>query len=403
MPESTCPSGEWLNNRQRSLRTLVREFTMEYIMPVAAQHDAEASYPFEVIAAAREAGLLNTVIPRSHGGPGFSCLDEVVAAEEIGYGCVGIWTTLAIPSLAETPIVLGGSAEQHHRLFGEILDGAIPAFALTEPTGGSDVAALRTTAKRRGDYYVISGHKSFISTATVASIFVLFAKTDREAGHRGISVFVVPSDTPGLKVVRSFDKSGHRAYDTSEIVLEDVAVPAANLIGAEGDGFRLAMKAFDRNRPAVAAAATGLAARALDEATRYAVYRSAFGSAIVEFQAVAHKLADIAIGVDAARLLCMQAAKQLDSLGRNVDSAAKAKAFATDLAMRSAVEAVQIFGAAGIMRHNPVEKLMRDAKVLQVYEGTNEIQRNIIVRELVRSLSRVPNVDRLGGSIEAPS
>lgn len=372
------------------LRTRAREYAKAHVLPVAARHDREATYPHDAIAAAREAGLLNTVIPASLGGTGMSCVDDVVIAEEVGYGCASIWTTLAIRGLTTVPIAVGGTPEQQRILLGSVADGAVPAFALTEPNGGSDVAAITTTARREGGDYVISGMKRYISTTDVATFFVLFAKTDPTAGRRGISAFVVPRDAPGLTVTHRFDKFAHRCYDTSEIALREVIVPETSRIGAEGDGFTLAMAAFDRNRPAVAAAGVGLARRARDEALARATSRTAFNTTVIDHQAVSHKIADIDVGISAGRLLCLAAAKELDEGRRNVATAAKAKVFATDLAMRAATDAVQIFGAAGIMRENPVEKLMRDAKVLQVYEGTNEIQRNIVVRDLVREQSLRP-------------
>jgi len=385
MQVAETASWDGLTTRHREVRESSRTFTATHVTPVAAHHDAEASFPHEMVRAARSSGLFSTVIPEYYGGPGFSTLEEAIIAEEIGYGCASMWTVLGIANLATIPILVGGSEEQRRRRFGEILAGAFPAFALTEPTGGSDVASLQTSAKRRGDHYVISGAKRYISAAEVADFFVLFAKTDPTAGHAGISAFVVGRDLPGLKITRRFNKFAHRAYDTSDIQIDDVIVPASDRIGNEGDGFRLAMAAFDRNRPAVAGAATGLASRALDEATEYSLGRTAFGRAIVTFQAVSHKLSDIAAGIEASRQLYQLAARQLDSQVRNASTAAKAKIIATDLAMRAATEAVQIFGAAGIMHGNTVEKLFRDAKVLQIYEGTNEIQRNIIARELIKS------------------
>jgi acyl-CoA dehydrogenase len=385
MQPDEIPSEDGLSFRQRDLRDRARAFTAAHVTPVALHHDAHSLYPSDMIRAARAEGLLNTVIPASYGGPGLSAFEEVLIAEEVGYGCVGMWTTMGIINLATVPILFGGSDEQKFRRFGELLDGAIPAFALTEPEGGSDVAAIKTHAEKVGNEYVLTGAKRYISGTDAAQFLVTFAKTDPVARHHGISAFIVPLDSPGLAITHRFSKFAHRAYDTSDVEFDEVIVPASNLIGTEGAGFRLAMAAFDRNRPAVAAASTGLAMRALDEATAYAVERSAFGQPLVSFQAVAHKLADIAAGVEASRQLNYLAARQLDSQVRNVGTAAKAKLLATDLAMRAATEAVQIFGAAGIMHGNVAEKLFRDAKVLQIYEGTNEIQRNIVVRELLQS------------------
>lgn len=374
-----------LTPRQQRLQQMARAFAAQEIMPVAEKHDRAGTYPRAVADRARVAGLLNTSVPRSYGGPGRSVLEETIIAEEFSHACSGIWTALIINNLATIPILLGASNELRERWLRHITRGMTPAFALTEPGGGSDVAGIRTVARRDGGTYVISGEKRYISNATVADVFVVFAKTDPHAGHRGISAFLVPTDSPGIDIVCQFDKAAHRAYDTSDIALHEVRVPAENRLGAEGDGFRLAMASFDRNRPAVAGAGVGVAGRALAEASGYAASREVFGTPIARFQAVGHKLADIATGVEAARLLAWRAAAEFDTGMRNTMSASMAKAFATDLAMRAAVDAVQIYGAAGIMRHNPVEKLLRDAKVLQVYEGTNEIQRNIIVRELMRA------------------
>lgn len=373
-----------LSAEEERLQQAARSFALREIMPVVEQHDRTATYPQAVAARAREAGLLNTNVPRSHGGPGRSAVEETIIAEEFSFACSGIWTALAINNLATIPILIGAFGEVRDRWLRDIVHGMTPAFALTESGGGSDVASIHTVAHRENGTYVISGAKRYISNATVADVFVVFAKTDPRAGHSGISAFLVPADSSGVEILGQFDKAAHRAYDTSEIALHEVRVPAENRLGAEGAGFRLAMASFDRNRPAVAGAGVGMATRALAEAKTYAASREAFGAPIAQFQAVGHKLADLATGIEAARLLAWRAADEFDRGVSNTAIASMAKAFATDLAMRAAVDAVQIYGAAGIMRHNPVEKLLRDAKVLQIYEGTNEIQRNIIVRELVR-------------------
>ncbi|MGH3905825.1 MAG: acyl-CoA dehydrogenase family protein [Pseudonocardiaceae bacterium] len=381
-PSRRQPFG--LTANQQRLQQMARAFAVQEIMPVAEKHDRTATYPQAVADQARALGLLNTCVPRSHGGPGYSVLEETIIAEEFSFACSGIWSALVINNLATIPILVGALGDLRERWLRLIVAGMTPAFALTEPGGGSDVAGIRTVARRDGGTYVISGAKRYISNATVADIFVIFAKTDPRGERRGISAFLVPTDSPGVEVCGQFDKAAHRAYDTSELELHEVRVPAENRLGAEGDGFRLAMATFDRNRPTVAGAAVGVAGRALAEASAYASSRHAFGEPIARFQAIGHKLADIATGVEAARLLAWRAAAEFDMGVPNTASASMAKAFATDLAMRAAIDAVQIYGAAGIMRHNPVEKLLRDAKVLQVYEGTNEIQRNIIVRELMR-------------------
>ncbi len=323
-------------------------------------------------------------MPTDFGGAGLNVLEESIVAEELAYGCSGISTALGINNLAAIPILLAGSDAQKQEWLGKMAEGAMAAYAVTEPGAGSNVVGMSTSARREGDRYILNGSKTFISNASVADFFVVFAKTDKEVGHRGISAFVVPRDSEGFSVSKHFDKLGQRASDTAEISLDNVAVPVANRLGEEGQGFYVAMGVFDYSRPVVAAGAVGVARRAYDEARRYAGEREAFGQPIASFQGIGYKLADMAMNIDAARLLTWRAANAIDSGQPNSMWSSMAKAFAADMAMQSTVEAVQIFGGYGYMKEYPVEKLMRDVKIYQIYEGTSQIQRNIILREMYR-------------------
>nr|MBA3533794.1 acyl-CoA dehydrogenase family protein [Ardenticatenales bacterium] len=311
-------------------------------------------------------------------------LEECIVGEELAYGCSGISTALAINNLAAIPIIVAGSEEQKRHWLGKMCDGAMAAYAVTEPGAGSDVAGMRTTARKEGDHYVLNGSKTFISNAGVADFFVVFAKTDKEAGHKGMSTFVVPRESAGFSVSKHFDKLGQRASDTAEISLDNVTVPAENRLGQEGQGFFIAMRVFDFSRPAVAGGAIGVAKRALDEARKYAAEREAFGQPIKEFQGVGYMLVEMAMNIEAARLLAWRAAVEIDKGTPNSMWSSMAKAFAGDMAMKATVDAVQVFGGYGYMKEYPVEKLMRDVKIYQIYEGTSQIQRNIILRELYR-------------------
>jgi acyl-CoA dehydrogenase len=373
-----------LTEDQKMLRDVAHEFAENEIVPVAAHYDRENAFAWPVFRKAQEVGLINLNIPEEYGGPGLSTLDECMVNEELAWGCSGIGTALAINSLAAWPILLGGSDEQKRQWLGKLIDGQLAAYCVTEPGAGSNVVGIRTHARRAGDSYILNGTKTFISNATVANFFVVFAKTDLDAGHRGMSVFIVERERSGVSTSSHFDKLGQRASDTAEVILEGVEVPAANRLGREGDGFGIAMGVFDRSRPTVGVSAVGVARRAMELALGYAKERETFGQAIINYQAVGHMLANMAMDIEAARLLCYQSAWLVDQRQRNTLQAAYAKAFAADMCMRVTTDAVQVFGGYGFMREYPVEKLMRDAKVFQIYEGTSQIQRNIIVRELMR-------------------
>ncbi len=373
-----------LTDEQRMLQTLARDFSRAEVAPVAEHYDRTAEFPLPVIQKARQAGLINVNIPMEYGGGGASLVEECLVAEEIAWGCSGISTTLKINNLAATPIIVAGSEEQKKEWLGRMTGGQLGSYAVTEPAAGSDVAGIQSTATRRGDEYVLRGSKTFISNASFSDFFVVFAYTDKDRRYKGLSAFIVERTRPGFSVSKKFDKLGQRASDTAEITFDDVVVPERQRLGRDGDGFMIAMKVFDRSRPAVAASAVGVAQRALDESVKYARERRTFGVAIAEHQVIAHMLADMAMNIQAGRLLAWQSAWLEDNGQSNTKHAAFAKAFAADMAMQATLNAVQIFGGYGFMKEYPVEKLMRDCKVFQIYEGTSQIQRNIIARELLR-------------------
>lgn len=375
-----------LTDEQQMLQKMARDFTAKEIIPVAMEHDEHAKFPREIFDKARNLGLVNMNVPEAYGGLGASLLEECLVSEELGYGCTGISTSISTNGLGNLPIIIAGSDQQKEYWLGERLvdKGELVSYCVTEPAAGSNVVGMETRAERKNGSYIINGSKTFITNASHANFYTVFAKTNPEAGHRGISAFVVERDTPGLSVSKKFDKLGQRASDTAQITFENVEVPAENILGPEGSGFYTAMKVFDYSRPGVAAAAVGLLRRCLDEAIKYAKERETFGTKIYNHQAVGHKIAEMAINYEAARLLTWQSAWIVEVGKPDARLSATAKAFAADRAMAAAVEAVQVFGGYGYMKEYPVEKLMRDVKVFQIYEGTSEILRNIVVRELFR-------------------
>ena len=376
-----------LTEEQQMLQKMARDFAAQEIVPVAAEYDEHSKFPDEIFQKASELGIVNMNIPEAYGGIGASVFEEVLVSEELGYGCTGISTSMGTNGLGALPIILAGNEDQKQRWLGERLmdQGQFVSYGVTEAAAGSNVAGIETQAEKKNGSYIINGSKTFITNASHANFFTIFAKTDPSAGHRGMTCFIVDRETPGVSVGRKFEKMGQRASDTAEIVFENVEVPAENLVGQEGRGFYIAMKVFDYSRPGVAAAAVGLQRRCLEECVKYAGERMAFGVPIYQHQAVGHKVADMAINYEASRLLVWQAAWQVDTGKVNPQVPAYAKAFAADMATKTAIDAVQVFGGYGYMREYPVEKLLRDVKIFQIYEGTSEIQRNIIVRELFRS------------------
>jgi acyl-CoA dehydrogenase len=373
-----------LTDEQVMLRRMAHDFAANEIVPAAAELDESAHFPHEIVAKARDVGLINLNIPEDYGGMGASVFEEGLVAEEIGWGCSGVGSVLYINNLAAIPIKLAGTEEQKTEWFGRMLDGELASYAVTEPNAGSDVASIECFAEKHGDEYVLNGTKTFISNASAASFFVVFARTDRETRHKGLSAFIVERDRTGFAVSKKFEKLGQRCADTAEISLTDVVIPASQRLGPEGAGFMTAMGVFDISRPTVAAMAVGVARRALEEATAYARERHAFGQPIASFQGISFMLADMAMNVQAARLLAWKAAWNVDQGKPNSMEAAFAKAFAADMGMKTCTDAVQVLGGYGYMREYPVEKLMRDVKVFQIYEGTSQVQRVIIARELAR-------------------
>ncbi|RLT34292.1 MAG: acyl-CoA dehydrogenase [Chloroflexi bacterium] len=374
-----------LSNDLKMLRELVRDFTAQEITPKAGHYDVSGEWPWPIFQKAREVGLVNLNIPEEYGGIGASVLEECLIAEEMAYGCSGIQTALMLNQLAMLPILIGGSDAQKKKYFPWLVEeGKVAAYCMTEPDAGSDVAGIKTTAIRQGDKYILNGSKTWITDGPVASFFTVFAKTDPDAGHNGMSCFIVERAWPGVSTSKPLEKMGQHAAQACQVFFENVEVPEANLLGTEGRGFMIGMGVFDKSRPPVAAAALGVARRALDESVRYAGERTAFGQPISRFQGVGFMLSDMAIRVEAGRHLAYKSAWDVDSGQRNTMSAAMAKSFCADAAMQNATDAVQVFGGNGYSREYPVEKLMRDAKIYQIYEGTTQIQKQIILRELYR-------------------
>lgn len=374
-----------LSDDLKMLQQMARDFTAQEITPKAEHYDVSGEWPWSLFHKAREVGLVNLNIPEEYGGLGASVLEECLIAEEMAYGCSGIQTALMLNQLAMLPILIAGNDAQKKQYFPWLVEeGKVAAYCMTEPDAGSDVAGIKTTAIRQGDTYILNGSKTWITDGPVASFFTVFAKTDPDAGHKGMSCFIVERAWPGVSTSKPLEKMGQHAAQACQVFFENVEVPAANLLGTEGRGFMIGMGVFDKSRPPVAAAALGVARRALDESVRYAGERTAFGQPISRFQGVGFMLSDMAIRVEAGRHLAYKSAWDVDNGQRNTMSAAIAKSFCADAAMQNATDAVQVFGGNGYSREYPVEKLMRDAKIYQIYEGTTQIQKQIILRELYR-------------------
>jgi acyl-CoA dehydrogenase len=370
-----------LTDEQKNLRELAHDFAEKEIRPVAWEYDKDGHWPQEVLQKAFDVGLMNTHIPEEYGGPGLGYLDGCLIEEELSWGCSGIQTSLGCNGLATAPILLGGSEETKKKYLSAITEELkLASFCLTEPDAGSDVSGMRTSAVKQGDKYVINGSKCFITNGSHADYYTVYAKTDKDAGHRGISAFVVEREW-GVVVDKKEDKLGQRASNTATISFNDVEVPAENLLGEENKGFKLAMMTLDRTRPGVAAMATGIARAAFEFATAYSKERVQFGVPIAMHQAIQFMIADMATEIEASRLLTWKSASQLDNGERNTLVSSHAKRFAADTAMKVATDAVQVYGGYGFIKEYPVEKLFRDAKIMQLYEGTSQIQRLVIARE----------------------
>jgi acyl-CoA dehydrogenase len=373
-----------LTEEQVALQEMAREFARKEMAPNAAKYDQGHDFPQEIMQKAFDAGFMTCNIPEAFGGGGLSNFDMALISEELSAGCPGMFTSIMAVSLATTPIVLYGSDEQKRRFLAPICRTmTLASYGLTERESGSDAGSIKTKAIKDGHEYILNGSKCFITNAGVAGLYVVFAKTAPEKGARGMSAFIVPRETPGLVIGKVEDKMGHRASNTAEIFFEDCRVPAENLLGKERMGFIIAMKTFDKTRSSVGAAAVGIAKIALEHAVAYAKTRTQFGKPIALFQLIQAKIADMATEIAAARHLVWHAAWLSDQDLPCGKESAMAKAYATDVAMRVTTDALQIFGGYGYMRDYPMEKLMRDAKLLQIYEGTNEIQRLVVAHEVI--------------------
>mgnify|MGYP001248882030 FL=1 len=377
-----------LTEEQLMLQELAREFATEMIRPNAEKWDQEGSFPTECITAAHEAGLLNLHIPEKYGGMGFGCLTETIVQEEMAWGDPGFATAAYSNGLTAAPIIMSGTEEQKQKYLGWLVEKpAIAAYAVTEPGAGSDVLSIESTAIRDGDNYVLNGNKMWITGAGQADWFFVLAFTDRDAGHRGMSGFIVESSWEGVSLGKKEMNMGQRASDTRAVDFVDVRVPVENLLGGvEGQGWSNAMTAFDISRPSIAAHATGISRAAFEHALQYSDERKTFGKPLHQHQAIQFMLADMKTKIEAARLLTHKSAWEADNGIRNTESAAHAKRFAADTAMEVTTDAVQIFGGYGYSEEYPVARLMRAAKVMQIYEGSSQIQRMIIGREITRSL-----------------
>lgn len=379
-----------LTEEQEALVRTAREFARKHIAPAAPQLDETSTFPEALLKQAWELGLMNGEIPEAYGGVGLSCLSHCLLIEEVGWACLGVCTSLIINNLAALPLLIAGTEEQKKKYLGWLTQEPIfAAYCCSEPEAGSDVAGLSTRYVKDGSDYIITGTKRWISNGGHASFYTVLATSDPKptadlkARNRRISCFVVERDKAGVKVGKKEHKLGQRASETADVIFEDVRVPASALVGAEGEGFKIAMKTFDRSRPWIAAGACGLMGRALYESRAYALQRKTFGVSIAQHQAVQFMLADMAVSYEATRLLCHKAAWLLDQGQMDSVISSMAKRYGADAAMQVATDAVQIFGGYGYTKEYPVEKLMRDAKLLQIYEGTSQIQRMVIARNLL--------------------
>uniref|UniRef100_A0A0K0FYF5 Acyl-CoA dehydrogenase n=1 Tax=Strongyloides venezuelensis TaxID=75913 RepID=A0A0K0FYF5_STRVS len=379
-----------LTEDQLALRDAVATFAKEEIMPVVSEYDKSAKFPWDIIKKGHAAGLINTTIPEKYGGLGLNSVSEVIIAENLGYACTGISTSFLVNGLASAPLIIAGSEEIKKKYLGWLIEEPIVAsYAVTEPGAGSDVAGVRTRCEKKGDEYIVNGNKMWISNSGHAKWFFVLARSNpdpKASAGSAFTAFVVDADTAGITVGRKEINMGQRCADTRAVTFEDVRIPASQVVGAPGEGFKVAMKTFDKTRPFVAAGANAIAARALDEATKYALERKAFGTNIANFQGVSFMLADMAMNLEISRLITYKSAKCIDDKVESSIYSSMAKCFAADTANQAATNAVQIFGGNGFNTEYPVEKLMRDAKIFQIYEGTSQVQRMVISRHLLKKV-----------------
>ena len=374
-----------LNEEQEQLVDTVRRFVKEEIIPVAGEYDKTGDFPHPVLKKAWNLGFMNAEIPYEYGGIGLGAFESVLISEELAYGCVSFATTVTGNTLASTPILLAGNEAQKEKYLGHLVNNySFAGFCASEPEAGSDVAGIRTRITKDGDDYILNGSKAWVTNGGVADWWVVFATFDPKLRHKGICAFVIPKDTEGVTIGRKEDKLGQRASNTVQLHLDDVRLTKDHLLGEEGEGFKIAMRTFDRTRPDIGAFALGIMRRALDESVAYAKERKTFGVPIAQHQAIQFILAEMGIKTEATRLLTYQAAKAIDGGSANSIYSAMAKAFSADAAMQVSTDAVQVFGGYGYTKEYPVEKLMRDAKLLQIYEGTSQIQRVVIARHLLK-------------------
>ena len=368
---------------QLEIRELAMKFARNEMMPKAHEYDEKASMPLEILKKAWELGLVNTCIPTEFGGNGFTAIDSMIITEALAYGCMGMNTAIMANDLALLPIVIGGNEEQKKRFLTPFTESyKIAAFCLTEPGNGSDAGGIKTTIKEDGDDVVINGNKMWITNAGYADMFVLYGTSDVSLKHKGITCVVIDKYTPGIEIGKKEDKMGHRCSDTRAMTFNNVRVPAKNVLGGMNQGWKIAMKTLDHSRPMVASSAVGGAQCAYDHAVKYAKERVQFNVPISQHQAIQFMIADMAMKIEASRLLVHKAAWLLDNGMPNTQLASYAKAFAADSCMQIATDAVQVYGGYGYSKEYPVEKIMRDAKLIQLYEGTSQIQRLVIAKEI---------------------
>ncbi|KAK0181376.1 hypothetical protein PV327_003668 [Microctonus hyperodae] len=378
-----------LSDTQREMYDTAQKFAREEIIPVAAQYDKSGDYPWPIVKKAWELGLMNTHVPQHCGGMELGIFDGCLIAESLAYGCTGMKVAIETCGLAQTPVIIGGSKEQQKKYLGRMVDEPIvAAYCVTEPGAGSDVAGIKTKAVKKGNEWILNGNKMWITNGGVASWYFVLARTNpdpKAPASKAFTGFIVDRDTPGVTPGRKEINMGQRASNTAGVTFEDVRVPEENVLTGEGAGFKIAMQTFDKTRPSVACGAVGLAQRAMDEAIKYSLERKTFGTVIADHQAVAFMIADMAIGIETARLAWMHAAWAADNNHPSATILASiAKCYGADVANKCATDAVQVFGGAGYNSEYPVEKLMRDAKIYQIYEGTAQIQRLIISRILLK-------------------
>lgn len=372
-----------LTPEQIEIRDLALKFAKNEMMPNAQKFDELAQMPMDILTKAWELGLVNTCIPAEYGGNGFTALDSMIITECLAYGCLGMNTAIMANDLALLPIVIGGNHEQKERFLRPFTESyKLAAFCLTEPGNGSDAAGIKTTIKDNGDHYLVNGNKMWITNAGYADLFVVYGTYDSSLKHKGISAIVIDGKTPGIELGAKENKMGHRCSDTRAVTFNNVKVPKENLLGKLGEGWNIAVQTLNHSRPMVASSAVGGAQAAIDHAVKYASERIQFGVPLSKHQAIQLMIADMAMEIEASRLLVLKSAWHLDKHTPNPELSSYAKAKAADMFMSVATNAVQIFGGYGYSKEYPVEKIMRDAKLIQIYEGTSQIQRLVIAKEI---------------------